>query len=217
MRLLFSLAFRNSPVNLVLASDQSDAETLLKDAHPDLFLVDFHLQDKNGLEIAEEILVRNGRKIPIVLVTAEQPESLGEYLRLKRCVGYESKPISLATFAPNVLRYLVTGAYTAEPTPLSGSTWQQVQGLGINFAQSALAHIQRLKLCSDSELLSSGSLLQTAHNWVGTSGIGCLPKVAIESREIEKLVSLRDHDRVPDIRLLLEALETKFQQVVLHN
>ena len=215
MRMLLSLAFRQLPVNLMLAADQGEAEVLLQKGHPNLFLVDLHLDEENGLEVAERILIRHGLRIPIVLVTAEKTELLDEYVRLKRCFGYESKPISLASFGTNVLRYLVGSSTEPEPAPLSKSDWRQIHNLGLKFAESAVSQIQRFKMCSDSELINGNQLLQTAHNWSGASGIGCVPKVGIESKQIEKLVSLGDREHVLDIRLLLAALEEKFQQALL--
>jgi CheY-like chemotaxis protein len=74
------------------AADGTSALKAVKEARPDLILLDVMLPDMDGFEICRRIQVMGGTKIPIILLTAlNQAECMS---RSKSCSlqGYLNKP-----------------------------------------------------------------------------------------------------------------------------
>lgn len=211
MRALFSIAFRRFPVDLVSVKDEREAREVVNHVPLDLFLVDVNLNASQGLEVAEEVLRRAKTKVPIVLVTAEPAETLAQHIESGRCVACLAKPIALNTFASQVMRYVRMSEAEAEQLPASDPIPARLDDLAPAFLASALTKSRDFSLRSDSALLEDGALAQAAHQWAGTSGIDCLPKVETEARRLERLANTKNSDQVPEIRALLAQLVTKFE------
>jgi CheY-like chemotaxis protein len=211
MRALFSIAFRNLPLQLRMAQNETEAQRFLDDEPLDLFLVDFCLGGKNGLEVAETVLRCAEKKIPILIVSAETSGAMKEYVNSGRCLGHLSKPISLSTFGADVLSYL---GISNDGTPrLASQDMVSVRSgsLGSAFLETALAKARDLSSLGDSDLLKDGLLTEAAHRWAGASGIDCLPEVETEARELERLARTRDSEQIPVIRRLLTRIMGKFE------
>jgi two-component system, chemotaxis family, chemotaxis protein CheY len=213
MRSLFVIAFRNLPVDLMVAENEPEARHFVEVSPPDLLLTDFHLDGKNGVEVAESILESTGKRIPIIVVTAEMVDEIDPYVRSGRCLGYIVKPIGLSTFGSEILRYLnmSTDGIESLPAPMESN---QSGNLGVTFLKDALAKIQAFSLRADPNLFDDGLLIRAAHQWAGASGIDCLPDVEAEARTIEKLVRADSSSQIPDIRRLLGEITGKFEHAL---
>lgn len=210
MQALYTIAFRNLPVRLLMAESEAQARRFIENESPDLFLVDFWLGEENGLEIAEKLLETMQRDIPMVVVTAETGDLVGNRLNSSRCLGYLLKPISLATFGAEALNYLGIES-GPEQVAAHKAASDGRGGLPFKFLQNALAKTRAFSLRSDSDLFQDTGLAQAAHQWVGASGIDCVPKVEEEARALEKLARTERSEDLSNIRHLLSVIEDKFE------
>ena len=211
MRALYSLAFRNVSVRLLMAEDEAEAEHLLETNTPDLLLADLCIGEKHGLDIAERVLQSVAKKIAIVVVTAETGNQLQGYIDSGRCLGVLLKPICLRSFSANVLRFIEILTGEIAPSPSHHAIVVRSESLGSAFLKTALAEAHSLSLRDDSDFFNDGSLAQLAHRWIGTSGIDCVPEVEAQARVLEKVALTKDLERIPAIRLLLADLVAKFE------
>jgi CheY-like chemotaxis protein len=212
MRALFVIAFRSLSVHLMVAGDEAEARKFVEHSPPDLFLADFHLDGKNGLEVVESILASTGKRIPIVVVTAEMLPEIDSYVHSGRCLGYVVKPIVLSTFGSEILRYLNMSADVIAPS--ADLDLLHTASLGVTFLHDALANIGDFSMRTDEDLFGDGRLIQVAHQWAGASGIDCLPDVEVEARKIEKLARSASSSHIPDIRRLLVEITGKFEHAL---
>lgn len=211
MRALFPVAFRNQPVQLVVAGTEAEAYERLMEKTPDLFLVDFWLGDVNGVEVAERLLKRVGVVVPILVVTAETEGEPWQYIASGRCRGCLTKPINMSTFGGNVLTYLdPSKSEVHESRPQAG----QRKSLALGFLENALKTAQDLYSVDETDLLADSRLAQTAHRWIGVSGINGVPEIERESRRLEKLARAEDFEHVPAIRQLLAEIIAKFEATI---
>ena len=212
MRELLLIAFRDLPVHVSVAEDEAEARSLVNEQSFDLFLVDLQLGNsqsgtRSGLEAAEQILIHADMRIPIIVVSAQTSDSLQKYVDSGRCLGFKTKPIWLRTFGAEIMHYLTeTPVQLAVQSNSSGTV-----GLELAFLKTALAQAHELQMSSDLDLLKEQTLARAAHRWIGTSGIGCLPKVSTEARRLEALAVSKDASRIPEIRCLLSRLVEKFE------
>jgi CheY-like chemotaxis protein len=210
MRALFIIAFRSLPVHLMVAENETEARQLVEHSRPDLLLADFHLDGKNGVEVAESVLESAGIRIPIVVVTAETAPEIDSYVYSGRCSGYVIKPIVLSTFGSEILRYLNLPTDETGPLPTPVKSLHSAS-LGVTFLKGGLAKIRDFSMRADQDLFEGGRLTQAAHQWAGASGIDCLPNIEVEAREMEKLARTASPGQIPNIRRLLAEISHKFE------
>ncbi len=73
---------------------------------PDVILLDFRLPDMDGTDVAREL--RDGARtarIPVVALSALQPDDDSDWLLAAGFAGYLGKPISVSEFPDQVRRY----------------------------------------------------------------------------------------------------------------
>jgi len=84
-----------------------EALEALKEARPDLILMDIQLPEVSGLEVTKQI--KNNTEladIPVIAVTAFAMKGDEERIRSGGCEDYIAKPISVVSFIEKVKRYL---------------------------------------------------------------------------------------------------------------
>jgi CheY-like chemotaxis protein len=213
MRSLFAIAFRHFPVQLMLAADASEAKLYLQNNLPDVILADLWLGKENGLEVAEMLSVQTGQRVPILVISAEDGAQVQDYVTSHRCLAYLRKPINLQTFGRDVFSCLAgfRDNVIGQPTStldLAATTNQ----LAITLLANALRTAETLSSHSNTDLIGDDSLVHTAHNWIGASGIGCFPKIDTEARELERLARTKDCSHLPRMRQLLTNIKTELQR-----
>lgn len=84
-----------------------EALEALKEARPDLILMDIQLPEVSGLEVTQQIKSnRELADIPVIAVTAFAMKGDEERIRKGGCEDYIAKPISVVSFIEKVKRYL---------------------------------------------------------------------------------------------------------------
>lgn len=84
-----------------------EALEALKDARPDLILMDIQLPEVSGLEVTQKIKSdKELADIPVIAVTAFAMKGDEERIRQGGCEDYIAKPISVVSFIEKVKRYL---------------------------------------------------------------------------------------------------------------
>ncbi|HSM40697.1 MAG TPA: response regulator [Afifellaceae bacterium] len=84
-----------------------EALEMLKEAKPDLIIMDIQLPEISGLEVTRIIKQDDRlRDIPVIAVTAFAMKGDEERIRQGGCEGYLSKPISVSTFVETVKTYV---------------------------------------------------------------------------------------------------------------
>src|SRR5690349_14771269 len=72
IRLLARILEKDGYEDVRCTSNAAEAIGIYKDFDPDLVLLDFHMREKDGLEVLQEIVALNGgRHAPVVMVTAD--------------------------------------------------------------------------------------------------------------------------------------------------
>lgn len=102
---MYGLAFSQRQHTLVTAANGRLALSILDadDGNFDLILLDLHMPDMNGIEFLTELARHRSGHIPVVLTTAEPPESpLVKQARMLGTAAVVHKP-----WRPNELRDLV--------------------------------------------------------------------------------------------------------------
>jgi DNA-binding response OmpR family regulator len=65
-----------------IARDEASAKEHLEAGMPDLMIVDIHLEEENGLEVAQRFCARCGETIPILVLTSDSGiETLADFRR----------------------------------------------------------------------------------------------------------------------------------------
>ena len=97
-RLVLLAMLEGLGATVVEASDGFEALNALKRDAYDLLLLDIHMPDLGGIEVASKVRADPGpnRDIPIVAVTGDTSRTLGEYLTLG-FDGLVEKPITQET------------------------------------------------------------------------------------------------------------------------
>ena len=84
-----------------------EALECLKEASPDLILMDIQLPEISGLEVTKQIKQDTRlADIPVIAVTAFAMKGDEERIRNGGCEDYIAKPISVVSFIEKVKRYL---------------------------------------------------------------------------------------------------------------
>ena len=106
MKLFNDLLRANGYETLPMRNGHEALETL-KQAKPDLIIMDIQLPEISGLEVTR-IIKQNERlrDIPVIAVTAFAMKGDEERIRQGGCEGYLSKPISVSTFVDTVRTYV---------------------------------------------------------------------------------------------------------------
>jgi len=106
MKLFNDLLRANGYETLPMRNGHEALETL-KEAKPDLIIMDIQLPEISGLEVTR-IIKQNERlrDIPVIAVTAFAMKGDEERIRQGGCEGYLSKPISVSTFVETVRTYV---------------------------------------------------------------------------------------------------------------
>jgi two-component system cell cycle response regulator DivK len=88
------------------AAGGNEGIALAAERVPDVILLDLHLPDMDGIDVAREL--RSGARtaeIPVVALSALRIEDDGDWLDDAGFAGYLSKPIDVGTFAGQVRGY----------------------------------------------------------------------------------------------------------------
>lgn len=106
MKLFNDLLRANGYDTLPMRNGHEALETL-KEAKPDLIIMDIQLPEISGLEVTRIIKQDDRlRDIPVIAVTAFAMKGDEERIRQGGCEGYLSKPISVSTFVETVKTYV---------------------------------------------------------------------------------------------------------------
>lgn len=106
MKLFNDLLRANGYETLPMRNGHEALETL-KEAKPDLIIMDIQLPEISGLEVTRIIKQDERlRDIPVIAVTAFAMKGDEERIRQGGCEGYLSKPISVSTFVETVRTYV---------------------------------------------------------------------------------------------------------------
>jgi two-component system cell cycle response regulator DivK len=106
MKLFNDLLRANGYDTLPMRNGHEALETL-KEAKPDLIIMDIQLPEISGLEVTRIIKQDERlRDIPVIAVTAFAMKGDEERIRQGGCEGYLSKPISVSTFVETVRTYV---------------------------------------------------------------------------------------------------------------
>jgi two-component system cell cycle response regulator DivK len=104
---LFNDLLRANGYNTLPMRNGHEALETLKEAKPDLIIMDIQLPEISGLEVTRIIKQDERlRDIPVIAVTAFAMKGDEERIRQGGCEGYLSKPISVATFVETVRTYV---------------------------------------------------------------------------------------------------------------
>ena len=98
------------------AKDGREAINMAQSEEPDLILMDLSLPALDGWEATRTIkAIPHLAEIPIIALTAHAMVGDRERALEAGCDGYISKPIEVARFFDNLLKYLPEDAAPAEP------------------------------------------------------------------------------------------------------
>lgn len=94
-------------IEVLQAETGEEAITVAQQGQPALILMDVSLPGMDGLEATRQ-LKKDGATsaIPVIAVTAHNMPSDRESALEAGCIGHISKPINIATFVDEVLRFL---------------------------------------------------------------------------------------------------------------
>jgi CheY-like chemotaxis protein len=90
---------------VAVASNAADALGSVLEHNPDVVLVDVHLGEENGLDVAERLSSRRGRGSPVVLISADADQDLEDLIRASTAIGFVSK----TQLSANAIRQLLEG------------------------------------------------------------------------------------------------------------
>lgn len=94
-----------------LAASSDEARSRMRQARPDLILMDVQLPGEDGLALAGRLKSNPATaRIPIVALTALAMAGDRERTLAAGCDGYISKPIDTRTFALDISKYLANPA-----------------------------------------------------------------------------------------------------------
>jgi CheY-like chemotaxis protein len=102
--LLVTVLSDGTSYSAVLAVDDLEALKLVRDYHPNLFILDYHLPHMNGLELYDRLHTIQGlESVPAILMSAHPPEEK-EFAR--RSLTRMDKPLDLDNLLYTVERLL---------------------------------------------------------------------------------------------------------------
>lgn len=82
------------------AANAEEAKRFFAQAKPDLVLMDIHLDQADGIELARELLV--DRRVPMIIVSAYSDTELIERASAAGVFGYLVKPVTAAALAAQI-------------------------------------------------------------------------------------------------------------------
>jgi CheY-like chemotaxis protein len=105
VKLLLEALQDETPYQVFLATSAEMAIGMLQTITPELFLLDYHLPEMNGLELADHLQSQAGKEhTPIILMSAAFPQYMGSRKQI-RCL---QKPFDLETLLQWVAELLIT-------------------------------------------------------------------------------------------------------------
>ena len=106
-RLLVKRILLAEDYTLLEAPDATEALNVLKDAHPDLILMDINMPEMDGYTLTAKIKSLPGfERIPILAVTANVMRGDREKTLEAGCDGYIQKPIDIDQLTREVERFI---------------------------------------------------------------------------------------------------------------
>jgi two-component system, cell cycle response regulator DivK len=97
---------RASGIATVEAATGSEALALAADRLPDVILLDLHLPDMAGIDVARELTGRaRTAQIPVVALSAARIEEADDWLHAAGFAGHLAKPIDVRAFPGQVRSY----------------------------------------------------------------------------------------------------------------
>jgi two-component system cell cycle response regulator DivK len=107
-RLLVKRILLSEDYTLLEAKDAVDALNILKDAHPDLILMDINMPDMDGYTLTAKIKSMPGfERIPILAVTANVMRGDKEKTLEAGCDGYIQKPLDIDQLTREIERFIM--------------------------------------------------------------------------------------------------------------
>jgi two-component system, cell cycle response regulator DivK len=106
-RLLVRRILVSADYGLLEAANAAKALELLKDAHPDLILMDINMPDMDGYTLTAKIKAMPGfERVPIIALTANVMRGDKEKTLEAGCDGYIQKPLDIDQLLKEVERFL---------------------------------------------------------------------------------------------------------------
>lgn len=107
-RMLVKRILLSEDYTLLEAKDAFDALSILKDAHPDLILMDINMPDMDGYTLTAKIKSLPGfERIPILAVTANVMRGDKEKTLEAGCDGYIQKPLDIDQLTREIERFMM--------------------------------------------------------------------------------------------------------------
>lgn len=106
-RLLVRRILLSEDYGLLEAQNAAQALEMLKDAHPDLILMDINMPDMDGYTLTSRIKTMPGfEQVPIIALTANVMRGDKEKTLEAGCDGYIQKPLDIDQLLREVERFL---------------------------------------------------------------------------------------------------------------
>ena len=106
-RMLVRRILLSEDYGLIEAQNAAQALDLLKDAHPDLILMDINMPDMDGYALTSRIKSMPGfERVPIIALTANVMRGDKEKTIEAGCDGYIQKPLDIDQLLREVERFL---------------------------------------------------------------------------------------------------------------
>ena len=106
-RMLVRRILLSEDYELIEAQSAAQALDLLKDAHPDLILMDINMPDMDGYTLTSRIKSMPGfERVPIIALTANVMRGDKEKTLEAGCDGYIQKPLDIDQLLREVERFL---------------------------------------------------------------------------------------------------------------
>ena len=106
-RMLVRRILLSEDYGLIEAQSAAQALDLLKDAHPDLILMDINMPDMDGYTLTSRIKSMPGfERVPIIALTANVMRGDKEKTLEAGCDGYIQKPLDIDQLLREVERFL---------------------------------------------------------------------------------------------------------------
>jgi two-component system, cell cycle response regulator DivK len=128
-RKLARLTLVDAGFDVRTAGDANDAETVLRDFHPCLILMDVRMPGEDGLSLTRRLKANpSTRDIIIVAVTAAASPEDHRAALLAGCEGCLPKPIDTATLARHLSGYVVRATLPPRPDLPTVPQWSSDDG-----------------------------------------------------------------------------------------
>lgn len=106
-RMLVRRILLSEDYGLLEAQNAAQALDVLKDAHPDLILMDINMPDMDGYTLTSRIKTMPGfERVPIIALTANVMRGDKERTLEAGCDGYIQKPLDIDQLLREVARFL---------------------------------------------------------------------------------------------------------------